>query len=174
MRIALIGEARTGKDTIGEYLVKKFFFSRLAFGDFMKEEYFKANPQMLHLPKNREHMIEWSQPQVMDDNHIWVRPLERRMNIQHLKGQVDFVITDMRQPHEYIWAKERDFIVIRVIADSKVTQERAAAIGEKLGKDLPMDFCEEDFRIYNNGNLADLYSQIDSLVYQLEPIVETP
>ncbi|MBG9832128.1 hypothetical protein [Bacillus wiedmannii] len=166
MRIAFVGLPRTGKDTAGAYLTKKYFFQRLAFGDAMKFYYYKANPEMRDKPKDREHMIAWSQPQVEKDNLIWVRQVEMAMEMNSAVNNVqDFVITDLRQPHEEQWARQNGFLIVRIVSDSKVTEQRASALGEKVGQDLDLSRINHDYVISNNGKLADLYSQIDCLVY---------
>lgn len=165
MRVAFVGLPRTGKDTAGKYLVDKFFFNRLAFGDRMKFQYFAENPHMRGKPKDREHMIAWSQPKVERDSMIWVRHVHYLMDWLTEWGQQDFVITDLRQPHEEQWARENGFLIVRIVSDSKVTEQRASALGEKVGQDLDLSRIKHDYIISNNGKLADLYSQIDCLVY---------
>ncbi|MBR9655763.1 hypothetical protein [Bacillus cereus] len=166
MRIAFVGLPRTGKDTAGDYLRRKYFFHRLAFGDHMKAKYYEANPEMKDKPKNREHMIAWSQPQVEKDNLIWVREVARELRTyRYFCDQEDFVITDLRQPHEEQWARQNGFLIVRIVSDSKVTEQRASALGEKVGQDLDLSRIKHDYVISNNGKLADLWSQIDCLVY---------
>lgn len=165
MRIAFVGLPRTGKDTAGKYLVDTYNFVRLAFGDYMKDSYYRANPEMIGKPKNREHMIAWSQPQVEKDPLIWVRHLEKDFHDLMYRGHELFVITDLRQPHEEQWARENGFLIVRIVSDSKVTEQRASALGEKVGQDLDLSRIQHDYVISNNGKLADLWSQIDCLVY---------
>lgn len=165
MRLAFVGLPRTGKDTAGKYLTDKFFFQRLAFGDFMKTKYYMENPEMLNLPKDREHMIAWSQPKVEKDNRIWIRYVEDYMSRALRDGKHDFVITDLRQPHEEQWARENGFKLVRIVSNSKVAQERADKLGEKIGVDLDTSSIKHDFVVFNNGNLAELYKQLDDIVY---------
>ncbi|AXF39863.1 hypothetical protein BMBphi_gp015 [Bacillus phage vB_BthS_BMBphi] len=162
MRIALCGEARSGKDTVADIIE----FARFAFGDYMKEKYFEENPHMFGLPKNREHMIEWSQPQVERDNLIWVRPLEEDINSMY-NPYHNIVITDLRQPHEETWCRENGFHIVRVHADGVSRMERARNLGEYLGEDLPY-WVEADFHIYNDGTLEDLQKSCKKLLQVLE------
>ncbi|MGE0981499.1 hypothetical protein [Bacillus cereus] len=166
MRIALCGEARSGKDTVAEMLKG---FKRMAFGDYMKAKYYEEFPYMVGQPKNREHMIDWSQPQVEIDNLIWVRRLMFSYEIFKSDGIKDFVITDLRQPHEEKWCRENGFHIVRVHADIRQRRARAEAKGETLGKDLPY-WVEAEYRIYNSGNLGDLQSQVDNLLDCLNEI----
>ncbi|MGI8362723.1 hypothetical protein [Bacillus cereus] len=167
MRISLCGEARSGKDTVASLLPANFLV--MAFGDEMKNEYYKAHPEMIGKPKNREHMIEFSQPLVGKDPLIWVRPLEHDMKVWNSGGVENFVITDLRQPHEEKWCRENGFHIVRVHAHVLRRDLRARNLGEKLGKDLPYE-VKADFHIYNDGSLEDLQSQIDNLLDCLNEI----
>lgn len=163
MRIALCGEARSGKDTVASMFPDML---RLAFGDFMKHYYYKSNPHMEGKPKDREHMIEWSQPQVEKDNLIWVRMLEKSI-LDREKAfpyrHDSWIITDLRQPHEETWCRENGFHIVRVHADGVSRMERARNLGEYLGEDLPY-WVEADFHIYNDGSLEDLQKSCDKLL----------
>ncbi|PFQ13490.1 hypothetical protein [Bacillus cereus] len=160
MRIALCGEARSGKDTVAEIIR----FVRFAFGDYMKYEYYEENPHMRGKPKNREHMIAWSQPKVEEDNLIWVNKLERDLNLRmKMFPNEDYTITDLRQPHEEKWCRDNGFHIVRVHAHVLRRDLRARNLGEKLGKDLPYE-VKADFHIYNDGSLEDLQSQVDNLL----------
>lgn len=165
MRIALCGEPRSGKDTVAVLLGKEYV--RMAFGDYMKYEYFKANPHMVCKPKDREDMIAWSQPQVEKDNLIWVRPLEQYFIHMYSYGERDFVITDLRQPHEEKWCRENGFHIVRVHAQENRRIIRAQHLGEELGTDLPYE-VPADFHIYNDGSLGDLRKSINKLLQVLE------
>ncbi|WP_163051669.1 AAA family ATPase [Bacillus cereus] len=164
MRIALCGESRSGKDTVGELIG----YARFAFGDYMKREYYKANPHMVGKPKDREHMIEWSQPQVEKDDHIWIRPLEEDISTMY-NPYHNIVITDLRQPHEEKWCRDNGFHIVRVHAHVLRRDLRARNLGEKLGKDLPYE-VKADFHIYNDGSLEDLQSRVDNLLDCLNDI----
>ncbi|WDS60534.1 hypothetical protein BC6_00019 [Bacillus phage BC-6] len=162
MRIALCGEARSGKDTVAEIIE----FARFAFGDYMKRKYYKDNPHMVGKPKDREHMIEWSQPQVERDNLIWIRPLEEDLNSMY-NPYHNIVITDLRQPHEETWCRENGFHIVRVHACEQRRRNRATRLGEPLGKDLPY-WVEADFHIYNDGSLEDLQKSCKKLLQVLD------
>jgi hypothetical protein len=142
---------------------------RLAFGDYMKEEYYDENPHKAYMPKDREHMISWSQPKVEKDNLIWVRKLERDLRdiVQH-DGIFDFVITDLRQPHEEKWCRENGFHIVRVHAPEKRRREEQLKRGENPdNKDLPY-YVQADFHIYNDGSLKDLEINTQKLLQVLE------
>lgn len=169
MRIALCGEPRSGKDTVAEMLGGEFY--RYAFGDYMKEAYFKANPHMGGKPKDRDHMIAWSQPQVEKDNYIWVRKLEQCMleGIEEY-GEENFVITDLRQPHEEKWCRENDFHIVRVHRPEEERRKAQLAKGENPdNQDLPYE-VKANFHIYNDGSLEDLQSQVENLLDCLNEI----
>lgn len=170
MRIALCGEPRSGKDTVATLFQQELsYMVRLAFGDYMKERYYEDNPPMRNKPKDREHMIAWSQPKVEKDNNIWVRKLECDFIDYRSNYISDFVITDLRQPHEEKWCRENGFHIVRVHSSEIVRVERARNKGEHLGKDLP-HWVQADYHIYNDGSLEDLQSQIDNLLDCLNEI----
>lgn len=165
MRIALCGEARSGKDAVAKLLGSNFV--RLAFGDFMKQGYYKVFPYMRDIPKDREHMIAWSQPQVEKDNLIWVRQLEEFMhecyNYYH-----SYVITDLRQPHEEKWCRDNGFHIVRVHRPKEDRRKAQLERGENPdNKDLPY-WVEADFHIYNDGSLVDLQKSCNKLLTILE------
>ncbi|MCU5640845.1 hypothetical protein OCB39_28815 [Bacillus cereus] len=163
MRIALCGEARSGKDTVAKLLGMSF--ERQAFGDYMKEGYYRENPHMVDQPKDREHMIAWSQPIVNMYNHVWIAPLEAYMKgaQEDYHSEINWVITDLRQPHEEKWCRDNGFHIVRVHAHVLRRDLRARNLGEKIGKDLPYE-VKADYHIYNDGSLEDLQSQVDNLL----------
>lgn len=175
MRIALCGEPRSGKDTVAGIIQDLHIGStndrmwRLAFGDYMKEEYYRDNPHMIGKPKDREHMITWSQPKVEKDNNIWVGKLEDEMNeIVTFDGIFDFVITDLRQPHEEKWCRENGFHIVRVHRSEEERRKAQIERGENPdNKDLPY-WINADFHIYNDGSLEDLQKSCNKLLQVLE------
>ncbi len=164
MRIALCGEPRSGKDTVGNVISSMIVVHRTAFGKFMKFGYYKEHPEMLGLPKDRAHMISWSQPLVDLYPNIWVHQLERE-----IEGYENIVITDLRQPHEEKWCRENGFHIVRVHACEQRRLNRATRLGEDLGVDLPYE-VPADFNVYNDGSLEDLQSQVDNLIDCLNEI----
>ncbi|PGM38509.1 AAA family ATPase [Bacillus thuringiensis] len=170
MRIALCGEARSGKDTVAEILNSSDNFHRIAFGDYMKDAYYKKFPERENAPKDREHMISFSQPLVELYNRIWIDWAESELTLCDESGAFNnFVITDLRQPHEEKWCRENGFHIVRVHADIRQRRARAEAKGETLGKDLPY-WVEAEYHIYNSGSLEDLQSQVDNLLDCLNEI----
>ncbi|AFQ14639.1 hypothetical protein P9133_31985 [Bacillus thuringiensis] len=165
MRIALCGEPRSGKDTVGNIISSMVVVHRTAFGKFMKFGYYKEHPEMLGLPKDREHMISWSQPLVDSYPNIWVHQLERE-----IEGYKNIVITDLRQPHEEKWCRENDFHIVRVHRPEEERRKAQLAKGENPdNKDLPYE-VKADYPIYNDGSLEDLQSQVDNLLDCLNEI----
>lgn len=170
MRIALCGEARSGKDTVANLIMKEHhFWLRQAFGDYMKEAYYNKYPERLHLPKDREHMIRFSQPKVNVYPRIWVDKLESMMHFYLDNGLYESVIiTDLRQPHEETWCRENGFHIVRVHRSEEERRKAQLERGENPdNKDLPY-WVEADFHIYNDGSLEDLQKSCKKLLQVLE------
>ncbi|MBK5492589.1 hypothetical protein [Bacillus sp. TH13] len=169
MKIALCGEPRSGKDTVASMLGGDFH--RLAFGDRMKEAYFKKFPEKKYLSKDREDMIAFSQPLVSLYNRIWIDWVEHEMTLLEDIDVIDnFVITDLRQPHEEKWCQENGFHIVRVHRPEEERRKAQLAKGENPdNQDIPYE-VKADFDVYNDGSLEDLQSQIDNLLDCLNDI----
>jgi len=169
MRIAFCGEARSGKDTVAEILKGIGDWGRLAFGDYMKDSYYDANPHMKDKPKDREHMISWSQPIVDLYPKVWVNMLALDLDWHTFdeEAHLNWVITDLRQPHEEEWCRENGFHIVRVHSPLEQRLHRMQELGEVNGKDLPY-WVNADFHIYNDGTFEDLQKSLEKLLPVLE------
>ncbi|PHB23077.1 hypothetical protein COE80_19385 [Bacillus pseudomycoides] len=164
-RIAFTGLPRVGKDTAGEYLCEKFHFRRLAFGDYMKEKYFELFPHKKNDPKDREGLIAFGQTCVEIDNRVWIRQVESRMGLLERMWAPDgFIITDLRQDHEYEWAKKHDFTVVEIMSHKGEARQRE--LGEKVAKDIRGTF-KPDMYISNVTSVDDFHRSLDTLMEAL-------
>lgn len=169
IKIALIGGARTGKDTIAKYLGVAYSFKRLAFGDKLKEFLYKAIPDLPTDPKPREAYITYGQLMRSIDPLVWVKWLDRECNLNKEIGYENFVITDVRQPNEVEYCIDNGYILVKVVAPREVQEERALKGGEVLDVDneldkLALSFGGFDYVIENNGTKQDLFRKIEEVI----------
>ena len=169
LKIALIGGARTGKDTIADYLINKAGFFRLAFGDGLKDKLFSTFPDLPEEPKPRDAMILFGQACRQIDPLVWVKELHRTSRICEKNGIANFVITDVRQQNEVDYCKANGYILVKVEASTVNQVTRASVFGEELDTNneldiLAVNFTDYDYKIVNDGTLEELYSQVDKLI----------
>ena len=169
LKIALIGGARTGKDTIAEYLGSVAGFTRLAFGDAMKEFLFSVFQDPPEEPKPREAMIGFAQSCREIDPDVWVKHLHTSYSQYRNMGYENFVITDVRQENEIAYCRREGYLIIKVEASNNLQVKRAKAGGEALNTfnvldTLALNYKDYDLKIENNGSLLDLYKQIDTII----------
>lgn len=176
--IALTGLLRSGKDTVADYLVRQYGYTRVAFGDALKDDFHLRYPEIPREPKPR--VGYQSHGQLMRrlfGEDVWVRTLfdqiaEREAWEQWLRP---YVITDLRQPNEYAAARARGFTIIRVTAPEDVRLERARQAGDAFN---PEDLAHEteshvgefavDYEVANDGTVDELHSIIDSIMTEVD------
>jgi dephospho-CoA kinase len=177
VKIALTGKMRSGKDTVANHLYIRHGFDRVAFGTALKKNAHEVFPWVSEFSKPRALYQQFGQLMRDIDPDVWIKHAERAV-----KGAIDFrvntgaervgvVITDLRQPNEYEWARANGFTIIRVTAPDEVRIGRAIAAGD--------DFCENDlehetekaidgfavdYEIVNDGSVDDLKRKIDDIM----------
>lgn len=139
MNIAFIGKTRSGKDTAYGLLAKKgYYVQRVAFGDALKEEFYKLFPQFIGQPKPTKHLIFFGQSMRRIDANIWVRKtlenlaVDERFYEQANLQVPTLVFTDIRQLNEYQTAKEMGTIFIRLKVSDETRKARMTALGEEV------------------------------------------
>ena len=169
MKIAIFGKIRSGKDTVGEFLINEYGFTKLAFGDgigFIIDEYF---PEARANGKPRKHYQVIGQALRELDADVWINHLIKRANnistqnlLYHDKS-TDFIITDGRQVNEAVRLKEAGYTIIKVVADEDKRIERMKKAGDNFSPEmleheteLQVDLIEPDILIENNGTLEEL------------------
>jgi dephospho-CoA kinase len=177
VKIALTGKLRSGKDTVAHHLYIKYGFNRVAFGDALKHNAHETFPWISQSTKPRALYQQFGQLMREIDPDVWIKHAERAVN-----GAIDFrvntgaervgvVITDLRQPNEWQWAKDNGFTIIRVTAPDEVRIGRAIAAGDDFCEndlehetEKAIDEFEVDAEIVNNGTVEELQSKVDSVV----------
>ena len=184
--IGLIGVKKSGKDTVGNYLIENFGFTRYAFGDPVKnicKTLFDLSDEQLTDHKLKEEKDErWDvSPREMFQRigtefgqfelfkifpelkkkikyrEIWVKLFEEWTQKNTDKK---VVITDVRFKHEAKKIKDLGGINIRI---NRNFDKKDNHISEVELNQIPKDLI--DFEIDNNYKLVDLYSQIDKIIY---------
>jgi dephospho-CoA kinase len=177
VKIALCGRLRSGKDTVANHLYIRHSFNRVAFGDALKKNAHATFPWVSEFSKPRALYQAYGQLMRQIDPDVWIKHAE-----QAVKGAIDFnvntgsekigvVITDLRQPNEYEWARANGFTIIRVTAPDEDRIARAKIAGDDFNEaDLEheteshIDGFAVDYEIHNDGTVDDLKRKIDAVM----------
>jgi dephospho-CoA kinase len=177
IKIALTGKMRAGKDEVANHLYIRHNFSRVAFGDALKKNAHATFPWVSEFSKPRALYQQYGQLMRQIDPDVWIKHAERAV-----KGAIDFrvntgaerigvVITDLRQPNEYEWARNNGFTIIRVTAPDEDRIARAVAAGDDFTvhdlaheTELAIDGFAVDYEIVNDGSVDDLKRKVEAII----------
>ena len=175
--IGIAGLAGVGKDTAGLYLQDRYGLRRMAFADPVKRlvaellgvslgvlescgkelpiEGLGRSPRYLYQTLG----TDWGRNLVHPD--LWVRLLARDYAIvQRQSGLAGVVITDCRMPNEAAWIRHHGGTLVHVT--------RAAAPAVRQHESEQGLAVEPGDRVVpNDGTLAELYSRLDDLVFDV-------
>lgn len=177
MIIGLSGYAQTGKDTIANYLIKNYGFTRVAFADPIREAVYKLNPKINIADMRGVSLatavdsLGWETVKVESEDARW---LLQRMGTevgreifgdnfwvdQAMKkavGHDKVVITDVRYPNELEAILGHSGTVWRVIKDDTGAVNRHAS-------ESALDGYDFEYIIFNNDTIESLYESVDSFM----------
>lgn len=182
--VALLGKARSGKDTVAGILVRHASYTRLAFADKLKEAALRTNPYIPlgharvcvrladlisrvgwetakdQFPEVRRFLQEYGQTVREMDPDFWVRPVAAQV-IQGTEWNMPCVVSDVRYRNEVDALKELGAIVVRV------EREGAGLTGDAARHDseTELDGLEPDHVLQNAGTLDALRGSVASLYF---------
>lgn len=168
LKIALTGKMRSGKDTVGEILIKGYGFRRYAFGDGIKEIIESYFPSAFLEGKPRRHYQHIGQSLRELDEDVWVNYCLDKVADNHYDN---VVVTDARQPNEIEALRANGFIIVKVECDEETRIERMKANNDNFNiedlkheTELNVDLVIPDVYLYNNLDLATLERRVHALV----------
>ena len=181
MKIAICGQLRAGKDEAARRARHEHGFRAFAFADDVKKTAHTLFPHISVEPKPRALYQQVGEKACEIDPLVWVRRVERQIGL-HIDGSIGLgasdiriIITDLRKPAEYEWAKANGFSIVRVTAPEDVRLARAVAEGDDFKPaDLThetesyVDTFETDYDISNDGSLAELYEKMDEVIAKIK------
>ncbi|MDX2390195.1 hypothetical protein NJL88_08970 [Streptomyces sp. DK15] len=183
--IALMGRARSGKDTVAARLVRNWAFTRVAFADPLKGVALRLNPIIptttgVHVRlKSLVSDVGWEYAKdnypevrrVLQTAGQTVRELDPDFWINLACDKVDVadtwnlpvVVTDVRYPNEADALKARGFLLARIkrvsVTGNFLTGENGSHESETALDDYPADVT-----LINGGTLFELDTEADTLV----------
>jgi hypothetical protein len=173
--IGLTGRKRSGKDTVGKYMVDRGYI-RVAFADALKNacrEIFGFTDEQLNgdeLKETVDNYWEHTPREILQtvgtelfrntlpkfcnniNNDIWIRVVGKKINDLILQGQTKIVITDVRFENEYRFIKQQGGKIFKIIRPDNIRHNNSPHESEKLIDNMG---CNK--LITNNGTIADLY-----------------
>jgi dephospho-CoA kinase len=183
VKIALTGKLRAGKDELSRHLFLDHDFDRVAFGDALKKNAHSAFPWVSEVSKPRSLYQSYGQLMRQIDPDVWIKHAEQtvdlwiNMRVNDGADRVGVVITDLRQPNEYEWARANGFSIIRVTAPDGDRIARAIAANDDFTvhdltheTELAIDSFEVDYEVINDGTVDDLKAQIDAILAQINGV----
>lgn len=180
--IALLGAARSGKDTVASRLVSEHGYKRLAFADPLKDLALSVNPlvetapgetpvRLSYLvgehgwdnaktvyPEVRRILQTLGQGARSVDPDVWIRALITEA-LEVVSSGRSIVITDVRYLNEADFLARCGFLLVRVYRPTVSTGEdwRQHSSETELSK------YETDHTLLNDGPLSYLYKQVETL-----------
>ncbi|MCK9600707.1 MAG: hypothetical protein M0R06_16820 [Sphaerochaeta sp.] len=137
-RLAVSGKMRSGKDTLSEYLVKRYGFARFAFADRLKDvavELFGMSASR----KDRHLLVGLGRKMCEVDQLVWVNYVLGKIPLR-----ADVVISDVRFRYEYDVLKAFGFSMVRVTVDRDTQVKRVMKCGSAVDISLLDDRSETD------------------------------
>lgn len=171
LKIGLIGKMRSGKDTVGEWLIDGYDFKKYAFADGIGEIIDKYFPTAREQGKPRYHYQYIGQAMRVLDANVWVNYLLKTIEKEDYHR---IVITDVRQENEVRSLKENGFTLIKIVADDDVRVSRMISSGdifspEDLNHETEQfaEVVDADITIVNNGTIEELQKEVLNIINKL-------
>jgi hypothetical protein len=183
MIIGISGYARSGKDTVANYLVEHHEFTRMAFADAMREALLRLNPKVTVNGINGVYLasvvdkLGWetlkeASPEVrellqrmgtevgreMFGEHFWVDYLMNKA----LEAKTDIVISDVR------FLNEAQAIRLWNGQVWRVNRPNVGPANEHISETGLDEFTDYDVIITNDSTLEDLHSELATLLGQIK------
>jgi hypothetical protein len=176
--IALIGRARSGKDTVAARLVAQGY-TRVAFADPLKAALLNMNPyvptgygvtvrlQSLvadagwdyakdNYPEVRRLLQHTGQTVREIDPRFWVRAAMSTINVTWSP----IVVSDVRYPNEADTLREHGFRIVRIVRPDAGPLPGGASAHDS---ETALDDYPVDALVWNGGSLAELHLRADAL-----------
>lgn len=181
--IALIGKARSGKDTAAGFLVRERAYTRVAFADPLKEMALSFDPfipthlcgeRLIHVrlsalvrdvgweyakdhyPEVRRTLQVIGQTQRDFDADYWVNVAARKIAGAEA-WNLPVVVTDVRYLNEAVMLRARGFKIIRIM---RPFADRRQGPAEQHASENELNDYPTDAVIYNDGDLDQLRNAI--------------
>jgi dephospho-CoA kinase len=177
MIVGISGKAQSGKDTIGEYLVKKHGFIRIASADALKRIAMRTfNWDGEKDAKGRKFLQDLATAVRGYDPDFWInitfKEIERQNKEENnvysatYRKDKNFVITDVRYKNEADYLMRAGAILMRI--------ERAGIELFDHESETQLDSYENfDCRIYNNGSIEELETKTSNYLKRILSSDET-
>jgi len=179
MLVGICGKAGSGKDTVGDYLVKQYGFKRIALADPIKrlvEDVFVLDKHMVYDRMAREQPLEswpgWTVRKLLQfigtelfreniDDAIWVKSLWYRICDDK---DNNYVVTDVRFPNELQYFKDNALKNHMPFVSMKTVREGCNGVVGLQGHASEAYDLEAEYILENNGTFQDLYSKVDHII----------
>ena len=177
MLVGICGKAGAGKDTIGDYLVSKYNFKKIALADPIKrlvKDVFVLDDHTVYDRIAREQPLQnwpnWTVRKLLQyigtemfrdniDDSIWVKSLWYRIQADKTSN---YIISDVRFKNELQFfrdnAKKGEFVCLKVIRNGCNGQ-----VGLTGHASEAYDLVG-DHEIINNGSFEGLYNRVDNVM----------
>lgn len=178
--IGLVGPIASGKETVKQYLIKKYNAEDCKFSTVLRDVL-----KRISVPVSRENLQKLST--------ILREAFGEDLLARSIAGEVSklnaeiIVIDGVRRPTDIKYLKELpNFILLKIDANPKIRYERLILRNENNGDDkktyeqflkdheaeadklVPQVMAEAKWALDNSGTFEDLYKQIDKLVDKLQ------
>ena len=169
IKIALMGHARSGKDTFAKPLItgnsdELPLLTEIKFASPISsiiEEYF---PEQEGKPRELYQKIGQSMREI--DPDVWVNYLDDVYHWNensHHRMTKGIILTDVRQPNEWQWCREQGFTVVKIDCPLELRIERAMAAGDQFNvgdmfheTEQYIDQLPADITVTNVGSVGEL------------------
>jgi len=170
--IGIHGKARSGKTTAANYLIDKYEFIRMSFGDTLKEAanlIFNIPMTELYSDKKDAFTRDVLQKLGTDccrtlDPDVWIKSMGRRLNeLSKYKPNSKVVIDDIRFPNEFLLLKEywykATIVKIKRNIDEMSTNTQKMHLSETALDEVPESAFSAVYE--NTGTLNELHLFMD-------------
>lgn len=179
--IGIGGQARAGKDTVGQHLVSEYGFTRLGLADGVRSAFAEIDGPTWELRKeldNTNKTNRWVMQTLgtecrneIDCKLHWVNHLLVKIAYlawHHPSPRSWFVVTDIRFPHEIERIREAIEPCGRFVS-WRVTRPGFGLMGAaaKHSSETSVDDLDSHGTIFNDGTLAELRASVDTLAVPL-------
>jgi hypothetical protein len=123
LRVALSGKMKAGKDTTGDILHHLTRAPRASFAATLKEGCARMGIGVSEATKDRTVLQEIGEYFTQRDARHWVKLLDANTPQRNATG---LIITDMRNPGEFEWAKENGLVTVRLQVSERTQLARGA------------------------------------------------